>query len=269
MNKISRTIQNSLTKHSLISFLTAGYPKLSTTMEAIQVFDQLGVTIIEVGLPYSVPLADGPIIQHASITALSNGTSYSKILKLISKVNKAINTPLIVFAYYNIIVNQSITIFIQQLSRIGVQGLLIPDLPIEEADYIIYLCNEFDVELIFLVAPTTSYLRIKKIVRKSFGCIYLVSKTGITGTSSDKSVNIKYFINRIKNLTNRTLILGFGISTILQIQQLDELSINGIVIGSAFTKRLSSKTNKIEQLSRFCRKIIWIIEKKKYICKNH
>ena len=263
MNKISKIIQNSLTQQSLISFITAGYPKLSTTIQAIRIFDQLGVNIVEIGLPYSVPLADGPIIQHAYMNALSTGTNYNKVILLISRVNKEINTPLVLFVYYNLILTRGTIKFVQQISRIGVQGLLVPDLPIEEADYIIYLCHQFDIELIFLVAPTTSLLRIKKIISKSFGCIYLVSKTGVTGTSSNELINIESFINQIRKITNKPLILGFGISTTSHIEKLYTLPINGIVIGSAFMTRLSSRNNSLNQLFSFCKKIKWLIEKGK------
>ena len=260
MNKISKTIHSSSTQYNLISFITAGYPRLSTTLQAIRIFDQIGVNIIEVGLPYSVPLADGPIIQNASINALSTGTNYNKVIQLINTVNQEINTPLVLFVYYNLIINRGIIKFLQQISRIGVQGLLVPDLPIEEADYIIYLCRQFDIELIFLVAPTTSFSRTKKVISKSFGCIYLVSKTGVTGTSSNVLINIEDFVHQIRKITNKPLILGFGISTISHIEKLYSLPINGIVIGSAFIKKLSSTSNNLNQVSQFCKKIKWLIE---------
>ena len=146
---------------------------------------------------------------------------------------------------------------------LALEGLIIPDLPVEESDYIIYLCYQFNIELIFLIAPTSTTERIKNIIHKAPGCLYVVSKTGVTGNTSMVQPKIYKLINDVKHITFKPLLLGFGISTLDQIRQLCTADIEGIVVGSAFVKKLSDKeTSKgIISISKFCQEIKEVIAK--------
>nr|YP_009294061.1 tryptophan synthase alpha subunit [Hildenbrandia rubra]AOM67303.1 tryptophan synthase alpha subunit [Hildenbrandia rubra] len=257
MTSISQTIQNSSSKCALIPFITAGDPNLKITAEAIIALHKSGADVIELGLPYSVPLADGPTIQEASNRALIQNTTLDKVLKIVKNINQSVTIPIVLFTYYNPLISRGILQFIQDISRVGIQGLLIPDLPLEEADYINYLCHQFNIELIFLISPTSTTVRIKNIVDKANGSIYLVTKTGVTGTPSKLQPITKYLIDTIKTITYQPLILGFGISTPDQVKNLCNLNIEGIVLGSIFVKKLSNKTSTtgIKKIIEFCKEL--------------
>nr|YP_009297574.1 tryptophan synthase alpha subunit [Hildenbrandia rivularis]AOM67118.1 tryptophan synthase alpha subunit [Hildenbrandia rivularis] len=259
MTRISQVIQQSTSTCTcaLIVFITAGDPNLNITKAALEILDKSGVNVIELGLPYSVPLADGPIIQTASNRALMQDTNLDKILNMLNKVNLTITTPIILFTYYNPVLSRGIFTFICDISRVGVKGLIIPDLPFEESAYIAYLCDQFSIELIFLIAPTSTVTRIHKIAKKSSSCIYLVSKTGVTGMHTNKEMFINSLITKVKKITSKPLIVGFGISTLNHIRSFHQLDIEGIVLGSAFVQRLANQTikTKLEEISEFCHAI--------------
>jgi len=239
MTTISSVFKKLDKQCALIPFITAGDPNLVSTSKALQILDQHGADIIELGLPYSDPLADGPVIQAASSRALKQGINLNNILDMVSITSSNIVAPIVLFTYYNPVLNLGINNFISAISSAGVKGLLIPDLPIEESDYVISVCKLFNIELILLLAPTSSYERISKIVKQAPGCIYLVSTTGVTGQKSEFTAQLKILTQTIKKMTHKSIILGFGISTIEQIEEIKDWDINGIVIGSAFVKRLS------------------------------
>jgi tryptophan synthase alpha chain len=239
-------------KCALIPFITAGDPDLISTEKALKILDKEGADIIEIGLPYSDPLADGPIIQEASKKALIAGVTLDKLLDLLTNLN--LNAPIILFTYYNPMLARGINRFLADVSRAGIKGLIIPDLPLEEADYIIDRCINFSLELILLITPVSSSNRITKILQKSQGVIYIVSSTGVTGLRKEINKEMKGFIQKIRSESNSLLILGFGISTENHVKCVLDWNINGIVIGSAFVRCLSSQ-NKIEglcQLKKFC-----------------
>nr|YP_009237480.1 tryptophane synthase alpha subunit [Wildemania schizophylla]AKS28527.1 tryptophane synthase alpha subunit [Wildemania schizophylla] len=227
---------------ALIPFITAGDPDLLSTKKALKVLDTYGADIIELGLPYSDPLADGPIIQEASSRALQQGINLDKILDMVREVKPNIRAPIVLFTYYNPVLNLGVNNFINAISSAGIQGLLIPDLPIEESDYIISVCKLCNIEIVMLLAPTSSIERINKIIHKAPGCIYLVSTTGVTGQKSQLTSQLKNLTETIKKMTTKSIILGFGISNTEQIQEVKNWNVNGIVIGSAFVKRLANNS---------------------------
>nr|YP_009313037.1 Tryptophan synthase alpha subunit [Dermonema virens]SCW21291.1 Tryptophan synthase alpha subunit [Dermonema virens] len=238
----------------LIPFITAGSPNIESTERALRLLDSLGADVIEIGLPYSDPLADGPIIQQASKEALDKGMNLDLLLDLLDRTCNYIQSPIVLFTYYNPMLVRGIKKFISDISRVGVQGLIIPDLPLEETDYIISLCNQLSIELILLITPTSSPQRIKQIIQKSPGLIYVVSATGVTGLRSNVNHNMREFVKYIKSKTDKLLILGFGISTTEHVKQVMEWDIDGIVIGSAFVKRLSDTNTErgLSSLGDFC-----------------
>nr|YP_010618643.1 Tryptophan synthase alpha subunit [Rhodomelopsis africana]WAX02656.1 Tryptophan synthase alpha subunit [Rhodomelopsis africana] len=264
MNLISRVLQEKRKnfKCALIPFVTAGYPSIEVTMDILFMLDKKGADIIELGIPYSDALADGPLIQNASKLALKNGVYIDQVLYLLSKIESKIDAPIIIFTYYNPILVRGLSRFIQEISKFGVKGLIIPDLPIEETDYVIHLCDDYELELILFVSPTSSKNRIKNIISKAPGCVYLVSSTGVTGIRESINSDISCLYNYINSKTNKLIMLGFGISSPTQISNIlkSTLNIDGIVVGSAFTRILSSYSchnslEMMEELGSFCEKM--------------
>nr|QCI05151.1 Tryptophan synthase alpha subunit [Centroceras clavulatum] len=257
MNIISKKLAQSTNKCSLIPFITAGYPDINTTIKAIYELDYQGADIIELGIPYSDALADGPVIQKASLIAIKQKVYIDQVLFILSNVSKNITAPIIIFTYYNPVLKRGVFRFIDEIASMGAKGLIIPDLPLEEADDLIILCNNKNLELILFIAPTSSLTRIQIITKKSPGCIYLVSSTGVTGARKSISNKILNLVNYIKQISNKLVILGFGISSPSQANQVSQWNIDGIVIGTAFIEKLSSdnKNNNINSLSLFCKSL--------------
>nr|YP_009314882.1 Tryptophan synthase alpha subunit [Scinaia undulata]SCW23337.1 Tryptophan synthase alpha subunit [Scinaia undulata] len=257
MSTISQILKSRVDRCALIPFITAGYPNIEITESALRILDHEGADIIELGLPYSDPLADGPIIQEASKHALSDGMTFNKLLELLDRVNGEIKAPLVLFTYYNPILARGIEVFLEEVSCAGIKGLIVPDLPLEEADYVISLCTKFSLELILLVTPASPTNRIAKIVEKAQNIIYVVSSTGVTGLRSNINLEMKDFIHDIKSVTSKSLILGFGISNADHVSQISRWEIDGIVIGSAFVKCLMHSDYKqgLDKLQIFCRTI--------------
>lgn len=229
MTIISETLRNKSTDCALIPFITAGYPNLSSTIEALYVLDNKGADIIELGIPYSDALADGPIIQESSRIALEQGVYVDQILNMLKDVSPKLTAPIVIFTYYNPILVKGVENFIKDIAKSGAQGLIIPDLPLEETDYLINLCLKFNIELILFIAPTSSDLRIESILSKSPGCIYLVSSTGVTGLREQINSKVDILAERIKAKTDKLIILGFGISTPEQAAKVSKWHIDGIV----------------------------------------
>lgn len=257
MTLISNTLNSLNGRRALVPFITAGNPSLLETEHALRILDKEGADIIELGLPYSDPLADGPIIQAASKKALDNGINLDQILNLLDKINHTIKAPLVFFTYYNPILARGIDKFLKQISEVGIKGLIVPDLPLEEADYLMMICTKYNIELILLISPMSSEERIDKIIEKSHGTIYIVSSTGVTGLRQEINTEMEAFIDKIKMKTNKLLILGFGISTEEHVVQISRWNIEGIVIGSAFVKCLSADTQseRLASLQSFCSSI--------------
>lgn len=257
MNIISKKLDQSRGKCCLIPFITAGYPDINTTINAIYELDNQGADIIELGIPYSDALADGTVIQKASLVAIKQKVYIDQVLFILSSVHKNINAPIILFTYYNPVLKRGILRFIDEISSMGAKGLIIPDLPLEDADDLIILCNKKNIELILFIAPTSSLTRIQIITQKSPGCIYLVSSTGVTGARKSISNEMLDLANYIKKISSKLIILGFGISTALQAQKVSQWNIDGIVVGTAFIEKLplDNKGQNLNNLSLFCKSL--------------
>nr|YP_009397176.1 Tryptophan synthase alpha subunit [Thuretia quercifolia]ARW66362.1 Tryptophan synthase alpha subunit [Thuretia quercifolia] len=269
MNKVSQ-ILNTCSINSncaLIPFLTAGYPSIDLSIKALFVLDSYGADIIELGIPYSDALADGPLIQNSSKVALEHGIRIDEVLSILQTVSSKLTAPIIIFSYYNPILVRGIDKFVMEISLAGAKGLIIPDLPIEETDYLVYLCGIYDIELILFIAPTSSYDRISIILSKSPGCLYLVSSTGVTGIRSKIDFSINKLSSYIKSQTDKSIMLGFGISNTIQASQASQSNIDGIVIGSAFINILSNPyldyKGILDALGIFCLNIKSVITSKK------
>jgi tryptophan synthase alpha chain len=234
--------KNSLTSCGLIPFIIAGDPDLATTAQSLRVLDRCGANAIELGIPYSDPLADGPIIQAASVRALQRGITLDAILAMIADLTPQLNAPLILFAYYNLILNRGIECFLSQIAEVGVRGLVVPDLPLEESQLLLEAAVRVGIEVTLLVSPTSPNERIKAIAAASRGFIYLVSVTGVTGMRSQVSQRVYPLLQQIRHVTDKPIGIGFGISDPEQVYQMKEWGADAIIVGSAFVSALASGT---------------------------
>ncbi|MFB2876126.1 tryptophan synthase subunit alpha [Floridanema aerugineum] len=242
---------------ALIPFITAGDPDLQTTALALKVLDRNGADIIELGVPYSDPLADGPVIQAAATRALQNGTKLDDVLKMLGNVIPELTAPIVLFTYYNPIIHRGIENFLQQLSQVGVKGLVVPDLPLEEAESLLKPASELGIEVILLVAPTSSPERIKAIAQKSQGFIYLVSVTGVTGMRSGLESRVADLLQQMRHVTDKPIGIGFGISAPEQAKQVKDWGADAAIVGSAFVKRLADGTPEtgLTAIGEFCQSL--------------
>nr|UAD85133.1 tryptophan synthase alpha subunit [Crassiphycus crassissimus] len=263
MNVITDFLRNKNSSCALVPFITAGYPNINICIQALKVLDKRGADIIELGVPYSDALADGPIIQEASRVALKQGVYIEQVLDILKTVIPDLKAPIVIFTYYNPVLVRGVDKFIGEISEAGAKGLIIPDLPLEEVDYIIELCDLYSIELILFISPTSSESRIQLILSKSPGCIYLVSSCGVTGIRNDMNFKIKYLADDIKSKTSKLIILGFGISNSKQVAQIVNWNIDGIVVGSAMINQMDAKLseNILYSLGEFCQELKFSINK--------
>lgn len=244
MNSITHCLKSLRDRNScaLIPFITAGDPDLETTAEALRILDRSGADLIELGVPYSDPLADGPVIQAAATRALQKGTQLDQVLEMVQAVSPSLQAPLILFTYYNPILNRGINPFLEQIANSGIRGLVVPDLPLEEASELIHSAALRGIEVILLVAPTSSQERIEAIAHQSQGFIYLVSVTGVTGVRSELQLRVKDLVMDLRGVTDKPIGIGFGISGPEQARQAMDWGADAVIVGSAFVKRLADGT---------------------------
>lgn len=242
---------------ALIPFITAGDPDLETTAKALQVLDRSGADIIELGIPYSDPLADGPVIQAAATRALQRGTKLEQVLEMLQGITPKLRSPIILFTYYNPILHRGIEKFLCSIAAAGVAGLVVPDLPLEEAAGLLQPASEMGIDVILLVAPTSSAERIEAIARSSLGFIYLVSVTGVTGVRSQLENRVSDLLKQIRGVTDKPIGVGFGISEAAQARQVREWGADAAIVGSAFVKRLSQGTPEqgLNAIAEFCQSL--------------
>lgn len=222
-------------KKALIVYLTAGDPDLETTGELITALDAAGADILEIGVPFSDPTADGPTIQAASQRALKRGTTLPDILDLIGNIRKMTEIPIVLFGYYNPIFYCGTEVFAKKAKAAGVDAVLVVDLPPEESGELRQYTDREGIDFISLIAPTTSSERIGKISKNAGGFLYYVSITGVTGTTLPQVSDIKRDMERIRDKTRMPVVVGFGISTPQQAGEIAPYA-DGIVIGSAFVR---------------------------------
>lgn len=220
---------------ALVGYLTAGYPDLESTRDFVLALDAAGVDILELGVPFSDPTADGPAIQQASHRALQNGTTLPGVLDLLRDLRKSTEMPVVLFSYYNPIFVFGHQRFAEESAGAGADGILIVDLPLEEAEEMRKVTRETGLALISLVAPTTGEKRMERIAAEASGFLYYVSLTGITGTSSPILEELRTNVSRIKGSTELPVVAGFGISRPEQAREIAGAA-DGVVVGSAFIR---------------------------------
>lgn len=222
-------------KKAFIAYIPFGYPSCEATADIIFVLQDAGVDIIELGLPFSDPLADGSIIQAASTQALSNGATVQRLFGTIEKIKNRIHVPLVFMTYYNVVFHFGENSFFRKMHENDVSGIMAVDLPLEESRVYLEKSRVFNLETVFFITPTTSLERAKKIAMISKGFIYYVSVAGITGPKSLKMSLLSGRIHSLKKITNVPICVGFGVHTSSQVQHIGAFS-DGVIVGSSLVK---------------------------------
>ncbi|XP_042057403.1 tryptophan synthase alpha chain-like [Salvia splendens] len=235
-------------KVALIPYITAGDPNLSTTAEALKVLDSCGSDIIELGVPYSDPLADGPVIQAAATRALAKGTNFDSIIAMLQEVVPQLSCPVSLFSYYNPILKRGVEQFMTTLKDTGIHGLVVPDVPLEETDTLRKEAAEKNIELVLLTTPTTPRERMQDIVEASEGFVYLVSSVGVTGARGSVNNKVQSLLLDIKETTNKPVVVGFGISEPHHVKQVADWGADGVIVGSAMVRILGDAKSPEEGL---------------------
>jgi tryptophan synthase alpha chain len=238
MSRIKNTFNRLKKKNeaALIPYIMAGDPDLAATRMLILEMEKAGCDIIELGAPFSDPLADGPTIQKAAIRSLKNNTSIARVLALVSDVRKETRIPLILMTYYNLIFKYGEERFVNDAVAAGLDGLILPDLPPEEAATLAGFARKAGLDTVFLVAPTSTEERIKHVSRLSQGFVYYVSLTGVTGARAGVQSSVQDSLKKIKQLTDKPVAVGFGISSPDQAAQVANWGADGVIVGSALVK---------------------------------
>ena len=218
-------------RKALIAYVTAGYPDAKATVKIAAALAEGGCDIIELGIPFSDPMADGATIQKASYQALQKGITPEVCLKIAATIRETITTPMVFMTYYNPILNYGLEAFCQSCVKAGVDGLIVPDLPPEEGLELEKVTHKNNLDLIYLLAPTSTNERISTVAARSRGFIYLVSLTGVTGARNSLSPELKGFVKRVRAKTDLPLCVGFGISKIEHAMETAALA-DGVIIGS-------------------------------------
>ena len=233
-------------KKAFIPYIMAGDPDLERTKDIVHLFEECGADIVELGVPFSDPLADGPTIQQASERALKNGVTLRKVVELVKRLSHEIRIPIVLMTYYNPVFKYGIELFISDAREAGIDGVIIPDLPPDEAAEFIILSKNSHLNTIFLLAPTSTEDRIKKVVKASTGFIYYVSITGITGSDLLLDGSMQVLISNIRKYTDKPIAVGFGVSTPEEASAVAKIS-DGVIVGSAIVKRLHNAPDELKQ----------------------
>ena len=259
-NRIDHKFQTLRThkKKAFIAFLTAGDPSLKITEELVLAFERSGADIVELGVPFSDPLADGPTIQASYQRALKNNVNVSSILKTVQNIRRHSQIPMALMSSYNPIFHFGEEKFVREAKASGVDGVIIPDLPLEEAKSLIKIARREDFSTIFFLSPTTTSSRMQKIIPASTGFIYYVSLTGVTGSRRELPPDLLKNIRTAKTLTAKPVCVGFGISTPGQVRDVSSIS-DGVIVGSAIVQEIqknSGRKDLVVNVARFLGKLV-------------
>ena len=231
MSNIKKAFENG---KAFIPFITCGDPSLEITEKIVYAMERAGADLIELGIPFSDPTAEGPVISGANLRALSTGATTDKIFDLVRKLRRTVKVPMVFMTYANVVFSYGAERFIKTCSEIGIDGLILPDIPFEEKGEFDNICKQYGLDLISMVAPT-SHERISRIAAEARGFIYCVSSLGVTGTRKDITTDIGGMVKLVKAANNIPCAVGFGISTPEQARQIAQFA-DGIIVGSAIVK---------------------------------
>jgi tryptophan synthase alpha chain len=260
MNRIDKKFKDlkSRGKKAFIAFLTCGYPDIAATRKLVLEFDKAGVDIVELGVPFSDPIADGPVIQESSVKALSNKVTVDKVLALVKKLRRKTDIPLCAMTYYNPVFCFGEERFLREAKKAGLDGLIIPDLPLEEAGSLLSLSRSYGIDMILFLAPTTSKERAKQIVKKAKGFIYYVSLTGVTGSRTALSADLGRNLKEIKKITDIPVCVGFGVSDPEHVRQVYKVA-DGAIVGSAIIQQIKANSGRrdlVQKLGSFVKRLV-------------
>lgn len=233
MSKIGKAFENG---KAFIAFITCGDPDLETTASAVRAAVENGADLIELGIPFSDPTAEGPVIQGANLRALQGGVTTDRIFAFVKELRRDVTVPMVFMTYANVVFSYGAERFIKTCQEIGIDGLILPDLPFEEKEEFLPLCRRYDVDLISLIAPTSEN-RIAMIAKEAEGFLYVVSSLGVTGTRSEIKTDLASIMEVVRRNTDIPCAIGFGISMPEQAKNMAALS-DGAIVGSAIVKLL-------------------------------
>lgn len=253
---MSGLFQTTTDKRLLSIFYTAGYPKLDSTLEIAAKLEEAGVDFLEIGFPYSDPVADGPIIQQSSQVALKNGMNLKILFKQLENLRTSVKIPVYLMGYFNPVLQYGVEKFCQSCQEAGINGVIIPDLPLYEfEDLYKDIFHNYGIEMIFLITPQTSEERIRKIDALSTSFIYLLSSASTTGNKLDLGESTEKYFSRIKDLNLKsTLVVGFGISNQASFKMATDYA-QGAIIGSAFVKEMGQTVPDLTHFQNFIKDI--------------
>lgn len=240
---------------ALMPYFTIGYPDYETSLDVIEACVEAGADLMELGVPFSDPLADGPTIQHSTQIALENGITVNHCLKAVAELrSRGVTIPLILMGYINPVLAYGLEKFVAEAAQAGVSGFIIPDLPPEEAGALQSLCQQHGLDFVLLLPPNSSDERMQLVTEQSSGFVYLVSVLGITGERKALPVELAEFVNRVRTQTDKPLAVGFGISTPEQVAAVGEIA-NGVIVGSALIKAVGQTDDPVAAARAFVRKL--------------
>ena len=231
MSKISKAFENG---KAFIPFITCGDPNLEVTKEAVIEMEKAGADLVELGIPFSDPTAEGPVILEANIRALKNTITTDHVFDMVREVRKTVKIPLVFMTYANVIFSYGADRFMKTCQEVGIDGVILPDIPFEEKEEFDAVCEQYGVEFISMIAPTSEE-RIGMIAKEANGFMYCVSSLGVTGTRTSITTNIKEMVAKVKEQSDIPCAVGFGISTPEQVKNVAKQA-DGVIVGSAIVK---------------------------------
>jgi len=245
MNRIDATFAKlrKAKKTAFIPFVTAGDPDLATTEKFVLAFEQAGADIMELGVPFSDPMADGPTIQAASQRALKKHINLKKILGAVRNIRRRSQLPVALMTYYNPVFHYGLGRFVKDAKAAGVDGLVVPDLPPEEAGDLLKFSRKAGLSVVFFAAPTTTNQRLRKVVKAATGFVYYVSLTGVTGARKSLPADLIKNVRRVKAATSKPVCVGFGISTPQQVKAVGAVA-DGVIVASAIIKEIEKNAKR-------------------------
>lgn len=249
-NRITQKFQDLIRRREkgLITYITAGDPNLETTIGIVEAMDKAGADLVEIGVPFSDPVADGPSIQQASTRALAKGVRLAAIIEAAAEMRKRTKLPLIFMTYYNPILQYGLERFARDAVRVGVDGVIVPDLPHEETQPLKSAGDLYNLFLIPLIAPTTNEGRMIKILSEAKGFVYCVSVAGVTGARQQINTDLEYFTKQVRKHTNLPIAIGFGIAGPLQAAKVAPFC-DAVVVGSAVVNIIATQSEKISVIT--------------------
>lgn len=240
MNRIENAFNKAKSegRGTFVSYVCAGDPDVATSLEVCRTLIESGVDVLEIGVPFSDPLADGLTNQLAAQRALESGTTQADVLQLVRDIRKENDdVPVVFYTYYNLMFSNGLDVYIEKAKAAGVDGLLVLDLPPEEADEYLESCERHGMKTVFLIAPTTPSKRVGYIAKHATGFVYYVSRTGVTGVREDLADDLGEMVAMIREATDKPLVVGFGVSKPAQVTAIAELA-DGVVVGSAIVNTI-------------------------------